>query len=68
MQKLTKEEQISEIVQQHIDEFLKENPIFTRLKLSEEQLDILAQELIIPNLKSKYEFSSYQLMKGLKDI
>lgn len=53
---LTNKEEFGIAIQQFIDEFLEQNPIYKELKLNEEQMLILVEKLIMPKFQEKFEF------------
>ncbi|OOF50719.1 hypothetical protein BKK52_00800 [Rodentibacter trehalosifermentans] len=55
-QKLNTKEEFDIAVKMFINRFLAENPIYDMLKLSEEQMMILVENLIMPEFKKKYDY------------
>lgn len=53
---LTNKEEFGIAIQQFIDEFLEQNPIYKELKLNEEQMGILSTRLIMPKFQEQFEF------------
>ena len=61
--KLTTKEAVSIAIQQFIDEFLEQNPIYKELKLNEEQMEILSTRLIMPKFQEQFEFDKKLMYK-----
>lgn len=61
--KLTTKEAFSIAIQQFIDEFLEQNPIYKELKLNEEQMEILSTRLIMPKFQEQFEFDKKLMYK-----
>lgn len=55
-QKLNTKEEFDIAVKMFINRFLAENPIYDMLKLSEDQMMILVEHLIMPEFKKKYDY------------
>lgn len=53
---LTNKEEFGIAIQQFIDEFLEQNPIYKELKLNEDQMLILVEKLIMPKFQEQFEF------------
>lgn len=60
---LTNKEEFGIAIQQFIDEFLEQNPIYKELKLNEEQMDILSTRLIMPKFQEQFEFDKKLMHK-----
>ncbi|MDG6293721.1 hypothetical protein [Glaesserella parasuis] len=60
---LNTKEEFGIAVQQFIDEFFEQNPIYKELKLNEEQMEILSTRLIMPKFQEQFEFDKKLMHK-----
>ena len=60
---LNTKEEFGIAVQQFIDEFLEQNPIYKELGLNEEQMEILSTRLIMPKFQEQFEFDKKLMYK-----
>ncbi|MFU2113674.1 hypothetical protein ACLRAI_00735 [[Pasteurella] aerogenes] len=60
---LTTKEEFDIAMQQFINEFLEQNPIYKELKLNEEQMEILSTSLIMPKFQEQFEFDKKLMYK-----
>lgn len=60
---LNTKEEFGIAVQQFIDEFLEQNPIYKELGLNEEQMEILSTRLIMPKFQEQFEFDKKLMHK-----
>lgn len=60
---LNTKEEFCIAVQQFIDEFLEQNPIYKELSLNEEQMEILSTRLIMPKFQEQFEFDKKLMHK-----
>lgn len=55
-QNLTTHTEFDVAIKRFIDDFFVENPIYKELNLSEEQMEILVEELIMPEFKARFGY------------
>lgn len=65
-QKLTTHIEFDTAMKQFIDDFFVENPIYKALNLSEAQMEILVEKLIMPEFKARFEYEMKVMGKWAK--
>lgn len=59
---LKTKEEFDAAIKLHIRNYFNENPIYEKLNLTQDQMEVLIKEEIMPKFKEEYEFES-RIMK-----